>query len=154
MIKRRFIQIIQSHTGSLVFEEFEAAYNRKAALYFAAIIAKRQTQQSILFYREHYNKNGLYMALCNHSGNSIVSDDYIAAREALSECENMVLSDNNWYYPSYYKIENNKLLLSFLEKEKMALITHANISTIAKESAKEFLSIIGDQKMKFPMLFI
>lgn len=146
VIKRRFIQIIQSHTGSLVFEEFEAAYNRKAALYFAAIIAKRQTQQSILFYREHYNKNGLYMALCNHSGNSIVSDDYIAAREALSECENMVLSDNNWYYPSYYKIENNKLLLSFLEKEKMALITHANISTIAKESAKEFLSIIGDQK--------
>lgn len=100
VIKRRFIQIIQSHTGSLVFEEFEAAYNRKAALYFAAIIAKRQTQQSILFYREHYNKNGLYMALCNHSGNSIVSDDYIAAREALSECENMVLSDSNWYYPS------------------------------------------------------
>lgn len=146
VIKRRFIQIIQSHTGSLVFEEFEAAYNRKAALYFAAIIAKRQTQQSILFYREHYNKNGLYMALCNHSGNSIVSNDYIAAREALSECENMVLSDNNWYYPSYYKIENNKILLSFLEKEKMALITHANISTIAKESAKEFLGIIGDQK--------
>lgn len=146
VIKRRFIQIIQSHTGSLVFEEFEAAYNRKAALYYAAIIAKRQTQQSILFYREHYNKNGLYMALCNHSGNSIVSEDYKAAREALSECENMVLSDNNWYYPSYYKIENNKILLSYLEKEKMASTTHVNISTIAKESAKEFLSIMKDQK--------
>ena len=146
VIKRRFIQIIQSHIGSLIFEEFEAAYNRKAALYYAAIIAKRQTQQSILFYREHYNKNGLYMALCNHSGNSIVSEDYEVAREALEECENMVLSDNNWYYPSYYKVENNKILLSYLEKEKMATTTHVNISTIAKQSAKEFLNIMKDQK--------
>ena len=38
VIKRRFIQIIQSHTGSLVFEEFEAAYNRKAALYLLPLL--------------------------------------------------------------------------------------------------------------------
>ena len=36
--------------------------------------------------------------------------------------------------------------LSYLEKEKMATTTHVNISTIAKQSAKEFLSIMEDQK--------
>lgn len=76
ILKKRFIQMIQQHMGSPVFEEFEACYNRKAALYYSALIASRQTAQSIQFYRSHFNRNGLYMALCNHLANTIVAGDY------------------------------------------------------------------------------
>ena len=37
ILKKRFIQMIQQHMGSPVFEEFEACYNRKAALYLSLI---------------------------------------------------------------------------------------------------------------------
>ena len=72
--------------GITEFDEFEACYNRKAALYYAAIVACRQTEQSIQFYRKHCNRNGTYMALCNHSGNAIVSGQYPTAKMAVEEC--------------------------------------------------------------------
>ena len=145
-LKRKFIQLIQNHTGSLAFEEFEATYNRKSALYYTANIAKYQTQQSIEFYRDHYNKNGLYMALCNHAGNAIISGDYSTAKESLEECKNIVMAENTRYYPSFYKIENNIILLSYLKKEQELLMKFADITDIAKHGAEEFFGIINNQK--------
>ena len=117
VLKRKLIQIIQHHPCQPVFEEFEACYNRKAVLYFASVIASRQTWQSVQFYRDHHNKNGLYMSLCNHSGNAMVSGDYTTAKQALSECMQMIQESRGWYYPSQYKVENNQIILEYLCEE-------------------------------------
>lgn len=114
ILKRKLIQILQHHPGQPAFDEFEACYNRKAALYYTAAIACRQTEQSVKFYREHHNKNGLYMALCNHSGNAIISGAYSIADRALIECERLISDSKEWYYPSQYKVRNNRVLLNYL----------------------------------------
>ena len=86
ILKNRFIRIVQNHLGQPIFEEIEACYNRKAALHYAATVAYRQTLQSVNFYRYRHNRNDLYMALCNHSANSLVSGQYVEAKMALEEC--------------------------------------------------------------------
>lgn len=120
ILKQKFIQIIQQHPNNSSYEEFEACYNRKSSLYFSAIIAIRQTEQSVRHYKSHYNRNGLYMSLCNHAGNAIVLGDYAVATAALDECWELLNHSDGWYYPSKYKIENNRIILSFLQSEKDA----------------------------------
>jgi hypothetical protein len=83
VLKNKLIRMIQNHMGIPEFNEFEACYNRKSTLYYAAIVAYQQTEQSIQFYKNHCNKNATYMALCNHSGNAIVSGKYIEAKKLL-----------------------------------------------------------------------
>lgn len=144
-LNKKFIQIIQQHPDRPVFEEFEACYNRKSSLYFTAVIASRQTAQSVQFYRTHHNCNGLYMALCNHSGNTIVCGDYTTAKQALDECTAMLTRDRERYYPSPYKVENNRILLDYLEDERKAA-KKDEILTAAQKAVKAFSKIINRQE--------
>ena len=133
VLKKNFIQNIQRYIGNTIFEEFEACYNRKAALYYSAVIASLQTEQSIDFYRKHHNYDGLYMALCNHLGNSIISGNYNAAQQALLECDSILKANDGRYFPSRYKLENNRILLDFLMKEKKY-----------KDDPKQYIAIVKD----------
>lgn len=142
ILKQKFIQIIQRHPGNPAFEEFEACYNRKSSLYYSAIIAVRQTAQSIHYYRNHYNRNGLYMSLCNHAGNAIVSGNYALATTALGECYEMLNHSDGWYYPSKYKIENNSIILSYLQTEKD--VKNSQQLILAAKKATTALSQVRD----------
>lgn len=145
VLKNKIIRIIQDHMGTPEFDEFEACYNRKAALYYAAIVACRQTEQSIQFYKKHCNRNGTYMALCNHSGNAIVSGEYSTAKRSIEECISMMNSSNGWHYPSQYKVENNQVLLDFLMEERNASGNREKILIAAHKAATLFSKIIGHQ---------
>ena len=145
ILKNKIIQIIQEHMGIPEFDEFEACYNRKAVLYYPAIIACRQTEQSIQFYRKRFNRNGTYMALCNHSGNAIVLGDYLTAEKAIKECISMINNNDGWYYPSQYKVENNEILLNFLTEERNSYGDREKILVAAKKAASRFSKIIGHQ---------
>lgn len=145
IIKNKFIRIIQNHFGCPEFDEFEACYNRKAALYYAAMVAYRQTEQSIQFYKKSCNRNGIYMALCNHSGNAIVSGQYTAAECALDECFSMLKNNDGWYYPSQYKVENNRILLDYLTEEKKAGGDREKVCYAACKAVGSFSNIIGHQ---------
>lgn len=145
VLKNKLIRIIQDHIGSPEFDEFEACYNRKSALYYAAMVAYRQTEQSIQFYQKRCNRNGMYMALCNHSGNAIVSGQYLAAKRAIEECISMLNNSDNWYYPSQYKVENNQILLDYLTKERNACGDREKILLAAREAVTSFSNIIEHQ---------
>lgn len=145
VLKNKLIRIIQDHIGSPEFDEFEACYNRKAALYYAAMVAYRQTEQSIQFYKKRCNRNGIYMALCNHSGNAIVSGQYLAAKRSVEECISMLKNSGNWYYPSQYKVENNQILLDYLTKERSACGDRAKILFAARKAVISFSNIIEHQ---------
>lgn len=145
ILKNNIIRIIQNHMGIPEFDEFEACYNRKAALYYTAIIACRQTEQSIQFYKKHFNRNGTYMALCNHSGNAIVLGKYPSAKIAIEECISMIKNSNGWYYPSQYKVENNEILLNFLTEERNACGDKEKILVAAKKATNRFSKIIAHQ---------
>lgn len=145
ILKNKIIRIIQGHMGIPEFDEFEACYNRKAALYYTAIIACRQTEQSIRFYKKHFNRNGTYMALCNHSGNAIVLGEYQTAKKAIKECISMIKSSDGWYYPSQYKVENNEILLNFLTEERNACGDKEKILVAAQKATSRFSKIIGHQ---------
>lgn len=145
-LKKKFIQIIQQNMGSATFEEFEACYNRKASLYYSAVIASRQTAQSIQFYRSNFNRNGLYMALCNHLANTIVAGDYLVAEQTLNECDVMLRQNDGWYYPSRYKIENNRILLKFLLDERTFLENRNQYLISVKKAAMAFSEIMENQE--------
>lgn len=155
ILKNKIIRIIQNHIGIPEFDEFEACYNRKAALYYTAIIAFQQTEQSIQFYKKHFNRNGTYMALCNHSGNAIVSGEYPTARNAIKECISMIDSSDDWYFPSQYKVENNEILLDFLTEERNACGDREKTLIAAQKAANRFSKIIGHQydEVSYVILF-
>lgn len=146
VLHKRLIQIIQQHPDRPTFEEFEACHNRKAALYFAAMIAMRQTDQSIQFYRNHHNRSGLYMALCNHSGNAIIAGEHDAAEQALAECIEMLERSNGLYFPSKYKVENNRILLTYLQEERKAAGNRDQIVCAARKAAIAFSRIMDNQQ--------
>lgn len=147
VLKNKIIQIIQNHIGIPEFDEFEACYNRKSALYYAAIVAYRQTEQSVQFYRKHCNRNGLYMSLCNHSGNAIVSGQYGAAKESIEECILMLSNSlgDSFRYPSHYKVENNQILLDYLLGERNAHGNREKILIVARKAVTQFSKIIEHQ---------
>ncbi len=145
LLKNKIIRIIQDHIGIPEFDEFEACYNRKATLYYTAMIACRQTEQSIQFYKKHFNRNGTYMALCNHSGNAIVLGEYQTAKNAINECISMVNNSDGWYYPSQYKVENNEILLNYLIDEKNACGDREKILFAAQKAVSGFSKIIRYQ---------
>lgn len=144
-LKNKLIRKIQDHIGSPEFDEFEACYNRKAALYYTAMVAYQQTEQSVQFYKKRCNRNGSYMALCNHSGNAIVSGQYLAAKAAVKECISMINNSGNWYYPSQYKIENNQILLDYLAEERSACGDREKTLHAACKAVTLFSNIIGHQ---------
>lgn len=145
VLKNKLIRIIQDHMGSPEFDEFEACYNRKAALYYAAMVAYQQTEQSIQFYKKRCNRNGTYMALCNHSGNAIVSGKYPAAKRAVEECVSMLKNSGGWYYPSRYKVDNNQILLDYLTEEKIAKGDREKTLLAARKAVDLFSNIIEHQ---------
>lgn len=155
ILKNKIIRIIQNHMGIPEFDEFEACYNRKAALYYASIVACRQTEQSIQFYKKHCNRNGTYMALCNHSGNAIISGQYPVAKKAIEECVSMMNSTDNWYYPSQYKVKNNQILLDFLMEERNACGNREKILLAAHKAVSLFSKLIGHQydEVSYVVLF-
>ena len=145
-LKGKFIRIIQDHLGIPEFEEFEACYNRKAALYYAAIIAYQQTEQSILFYKNHYNRIETYMSLCNHSGNAVVAGKYLEAKNAIEECFSLIDKKDGWYYPSQYKVKNNKILLDYLTDEKNALGNRGKTFIAAQNAITSFSKLLEEQR--------
>lgn len=145
VLKNELIRIIQDHIGTPTFDEFEACYNRKAALYYAAVVAYRQTEQSVQFYKNRCDRNGIYMALCNHSGNAIVSGQYGDAQKALAECTSVMKNSENWHYPSQYKVENNQILLNYLVVERNANGDRQKIMLAARRAVKLFSKIMGHQ---------
>lgn len=145
-LKSKLIQVIHRHPGHLAFEEFDACYNRKAALYFSALVAFRQTEQSVQYYRNRYSRNGLYMALCNHAGNAIVSGNYATAEQAISECADLLNRSIGWHYPSRYKIENNNILLAYLQEDVQALENRDMILSAARKAAIALAQIVEHQQ--------
>lgn len=145
VLKNKIIQTIQNHIGVPEFDEFEACYNRKAALYYSAIVACQQTAQSIQFYKKHYNRNGIYMSLCNHSGNAVVSGQYCVAKKAIEECSSMLNGSDGWYYPSQYKVKNNQILLDYLTEERNANGDRNIILDAANKAITRFSKIIEHQ---------
>src|SRR5699024_3027421 len=121
-------------------------YNRKSCLYYSALIASRQTAQSVKFYRNHFNRNGLYMALCNHLANTIVAGDYITAKQTLNECDEIIQKNDGYYYPSIYKIENNRILLEFLLDEKKFADNRKQYLDSAQKAAMAFSELVVKQK--------
>lgn len=145
-LRRKLPQVIHRHAGQAVFEEIEACHNRKAALYYDAMVARRQTEQSVQFYRTHNNQKGLYMALCNHVGNEIIAGDYQTARQALSECVELLNHNSVWYHPSRYKIENNEVLLNYLLDEIRASDDRASLLTAASKATESFERLLDRQE--------
>ena len=86
------------------------------------------------------------MALCNHAANAIISGDYTVANESLSECQDIVTYGERWNYPSQYKLENNKILLTYLREETLALNNRRKLLSIVKRTVKSFSRIIALQK--------
>lgn len=146
VLKRRFIQIVQQHIDDTKFEEFEACYNRKAALYYSALIASRQTTQSINFYKNHFNRNELYMAYCNHLGNTIIIGDYEDAKKCLGDIDKLFEQNDEWYYPCRYKIENNRILLEFLVNENKLIDNRDEYLDLVQTTAMAFSKILLNQK--------
>lgn len=140
VLKRKLTQLINKHLNSPTFLDFYACFNRKSALYYSATIACRQTQESIIFYRSNNNQTGLYMALCNHAANAIVSGDYESANKSLEECSKLIDSYPNRYFPSHYKLDNNNALLSYLVAEQRTINDRINIAQKARE---DFLKLLG-----------
>lgn len=145
ILQRRLIQIIQQHIYNPVFEELEACFNRKAALYYPAVIASRQTLQSIKFYYNHNNSIELYMALCNHLGNMIIAHDYRSAKQTLEECDKL-LKQNKYTYPSCYKLENNRILLNYLINEKEYVNSQSKYLDLIKTTSLQFLQLLEKQE--------
>lgn len=145
VLKNKIVQIIQNHMGVAEFEEFESCYNRKAALYYPALVACQQTKQSVHFYKKHCDRNGTYMALCNHSGNAILSGQYSDANASLNECIAMINNRDNWYYPSQYKVENNRILLDYLLEEKEANGNRSKILVAANKARILFYKLLEHQ---------
>lgn len=145
ILKNRFIRTIQNHFGCSSFEEFEASFNRKSSLYYTAAVAFRQTFQSVCYYKNHYNRNNLYMSLCNHAGNSLIYGDYDSARCALNECQEMMGNNEGWYYPSQYKVHNNTILLNYLVAEKEAADCYSKIIDAAEKAASELFDLLDCQ---------
>lgn len=146
VLKQRLIQTINRHLYSTDFLEIYACFNRKAALYYPALIACELTKESIRFYRDYNNKSGLYMALCNHAANAIICKKYDAAEKALSECKSLVIDGNKRYYPSQYKVENNAILLKYLQEENAKLRNRRSLIASAKKALKALLKISSLQK--------
>lgn len=145
-LHKGFIQIIQQHPDRLAFKELETCYNRKSSLYYTALVASRQTEQSIWFYRMHHNHIGLYMALCNHSGNTIVSGNYAEAEQAITECTALLNQRHEIYYPCSYKVENNRILLAYLQEESKAGGDRNKLLSAARKALSAFSDILGCQK--------
>lgn len=145
-LQRKLHQLIRKHSSQSVFQEFEACYNRKAALYFAAQIACRQTEQSINFYKKHYDVRGLYMSLCNHAGNAIIAGDYRMAELSLIECEKILDSNKERYFPSRYKVENNKIVLEYLQAEMRSSNDPDIIITAARKAIEKLKLLLYNQE--------
>ena len=145
-LKSKIIKKIQNHQDTQIFQEFEACNNRKAALYYVAQIAVKQTYQSIIFYKEHANRTGLYMSLCNHAANAIVAGNYDVAQNALDQCTVLLENYKDWNYQCRYKVENNKALLLYLIKEKRAEGNKNDILIAAREAQKSFKKIMNSQE--------
>ncbi len=145
-LKQTLIQLINQHLYCPEFLEFNACFNRKSALYYSAPVACRQTDQSVQFYRKHNNCSGLYMALCNHAANAIVSGNYDLASLALEECLGMVQKSVTWYYPSLYKVKNNKILVSYLREEKQALGNRKKLLAASERALNAFKEILNCQE--------
>ncbi|MEG6522362.1 hypothetical protein [Desulfotomaculum sp. 1211_IL3151] len=144
-LKQNLIQIINNHFYCPEFLELNACFNRKSALYYTAVVACRLTGESVRFYREHNNRNGLYMALCNHAANAIISGNYDLATQALNECQNLLEKRRNWHYPSRYKIENNKILLDYLQTESQVLGNRGKLMLAAEKAFLAFSKILDYQ---------
>lgn len=144
-LKQKLIRTIQQHPNNPAFEELEACYNRKSYLYYPALIAIHQTEQSVCYYRNHFNKNGIYMSLCNHAGNALIIGEYNVAEIALNECYEMLKNRDMWYYPSKYKIDNNRIILSYLQAEKSATAIQ-QIPLAAKKASTSLSQVMSIQK--------
>ena len=143
-LRQKLIKIIQQHPNNPTFEEIEACCNRKSSLYYSAIIAIRQTEQSVCYYQNHFNKNGEYMSLCNHAGNAIILGEYDIAEKAINECDKMLKNHGLWYYPSKYKIYNNRIILSYLKAEKGATGLQ-QIALAAKRASDSLFQVMSTQ---------
>lgn len=146
ILKGKLKKTISRHQFSADFLEINACLNRKSALFYSALIACELTEQSIRFYRDYNNKSGLYMALCNHAANAIICKKYAAAEKALLECQCLVNSENKRYYPSQYKVENNAILLKYLQEENENLKNRRLLITSAKKALKVMKQISTLQK--------
>lgn len=144
-VKSEFIKMTQKHMECLEFMELEACFNRKASLHYAAPIALQQTAQSVRFYQEHYNFTGLYMSLCNHAGNAIICGEYEQASLALDQCDMLTRQKQNHYWPSGYKLKNNRILLDYLVQEAVDDGNSENLRVAAKYATDKLADIVDRQ---------
>ena len=86
------------------------------------------------------------MALCNHSGNALIAGEYSVAEQALTECVNMLEHNNGMYYPSKYKVENNRILLSYLLEENKATGSRDKLLLAAQKAATALSKIMDNQR--------
>ena len=143
ILKQKLIQIINIHLDSDTYLDINACFNRKAALYYPAIIAAQQTFESVCYYQEHFNNTALYMALCNWCANSLIAGQFEDALNALNQVKKLMQENTNCRFPSAYKIRNNEILLDYLLSEADA----DDDSSILQNSSKALhaLECIADQ---------
>ena len=68
------------------------------------------------------------------------------AEQTLNECDVMLRQNDGWYYPSRYKIENNRILLKFLLDERTFLENRNQYLISVKKAAMAFSEIMENQE--------
>ncbi len=116
-IKKGFEERIRIHMYQSTFCSLHAKYASKSILFYNAIIAAKMTEESCQYYRDCNNFLNLYLSLCNYAANKIVCGDYDLALKSLQECKSITEDNSDTYFPSFYKIENNRIIAEFLRKE-------------------------------------
>ena len=117
IVSRRLDQILQKHYRNRAFAYFNMIKNRKATLLFSAPIAMGCTRECVIDAEKSGNIYERFFAYCNHAGNAIVAGDYIGAKDVLRKADELQKKPY-LQFPSVYKIENNRLLLEYLTKER------------------------------------
>lgn len=87
---------------------------RRAAIFYNPLSALRCSESAANHFHAQYEVEEEYKASCNFAANSLICAEYTKANKALENCVNLVNNNALNNFPSFYKIENNLILVKFL----------------------------------------
>lgn len=108
--------ILLQHTKKNKFLEYaQATLKRKSSLYRSSDTAYSYSQQAVHFFTREGMEADSYYALCNHSGNLILRNDYAKAIDSANEA--IKISNMNPQLPLKEKVINNLIIAKLLRDE-------------------------------------